>query len=168
MQMRVAAHAARAKEVRNLAEIKPKFFNAIFARTSVASPLLIEADGDFAVANAALDSNALVAIIHRIHFSYVDGATAVEAIANLEAMFSNLKQGPTQYIAVFKKEFDTKCRCLEIAGAPPLDPQRLELKFLKKLDKVRHGAMIVLLMNGRSAGGGFLKTVDDVYSIAKE
>jgi hypothetical protein len=52
----------------------------------------------------------------------VDGATAVEAIDNLEAMFSNLRQGPTQNIAVFKKEFDFQCRCLEIAGAPPLDP----------------------------------------------
>jgi hypothetical protein len=107
MQMRVTAHAARAKEVRKLAEIKPKFFNAIFARTSVASRLLIVADGDFAAANVALDPNALVAIIHRTYLTHVDGATAVETIDNLEAMFSNLRQGPTQNIAVFKKEFDS-------------------------------------------------------------
>jgi hypothetical protein len=43
----MASHATRAKEVRKLAEIKPKFFNAIFARTSVASCLFIEADGNF-------------------------------------------------------------------------------------------------------------------------
>jgi hypothetical protein len=124
MQMRVAAHAARAKEVRKLVEIKPKSFNTIFARTSVASRLLIEADGDFAAANAALDPNALVAIIHRTHFTHVDGATAVEAIENLEEMFSNLRQGPTQNIAVVIKEFDTQCRCLQIAGSPPLDTSR--------------------------------------------
>ncbi len=94
MQMRVAAHAARAKEVRTLAEVKPKFFNAIFARTSVVSRLFIEADGDFAAANAAFDPNALVAIINRTHFTHVDGTTAVEAIDNLEAMFCNLMQGP--------------------------------------------------------------------------
>ena len=101
--MRVAAHAARAKEVRKLAEIKPKFFNATFARTSEASRILIEADGDFAAVNAALDPNALVVIIHRTHFTHVGGATAVEAIDNLEAMFTILRQGPTQNIAVFKK-----------------------------------------------------------------
>jgi hypothetical protein len=38
---------------------------------------------------------------------------------------------------------------------------------LKKLDQVRHGAMIVHLMNGRSAGGAFPETVDAAYSIAK-
>jgi hypothetical protein len=86
MQLRVAAHAARAKEVRKLVEIKPKFFNAIFARTSVASRLLIKADGDFAAANAALDPNALVAIIHRTHFTHVDSATAVEALDNLDTL----------------------------------------------------------------------------------
>ena len=168
MQMRVNAHAARAKEVRKLAEIKPKFFNAIFARTSVASRLLMEADGDFAAANAALDPNELIAIIHRTHFTHVDGATAVEAMDNLETMFNNLRQGPTQNIAVFKKEFDTQARCLEIAGAPPLDPQRLALKFLKKLDQARHGPMFVHLMNGRSAGGAFPDTVDAAYAIAKD
>ncbi len=62
LQMRVAAHAARAKNVRKLAKIKPKFFNAIFARMSVASRLLIVAGDDFAAANAAFEPNALVAI----------------------------------------------------------------------------------------------------------
>jgi hypothetical protein len=64
LQMRLVAHAVQAKELRNLAEIKPKFLNAISARTSVASRILIEADGDFAAANPALDPNARVAIIH--------------------------------------------------------------------------------------------------------
>jgi hypothetical protein len=65
MQMRVAAHAAQAKEVKKLADIKPKFFNAIFAKTSVASRLLMEADGECDVANAALDQNALYAHSHK-------------------------------------------------------------------------------------------------------
>ncbi len=74
--MQVATYAARVKEVRKMTEIKPKLFNAIFARTSVAFRLLIESDGDFAAANAHLDPNAPVAIIHRNHFTYVDDVTA--------------------------------------------------------------------------------------------
>ncbi len=73
MQMRVAAYATRANKVRMLGEIKSKIFNAIFGRTSVESRILIEADGESAAANAALDSNILVAIIHRTHFTHVRG-----------------------------------------------------------------------------------------------
>jgi hypothetical protein len=47
-----------------------------------------------------------------------------------------------------------------------LDLQRLALKFLRKLDQIRHGSMIVRLMNGRSAGGAFPETVDAAYYIA--
>jgi hypothetical protein len=120
--LRLGAHAARSKEVRRLALGKPKFFSAVYARTSVASCLLIEADGDFPAAKAALDPNALVAIIQKTQFTHVDGATAVEARENLEETFGTLRQGPAQNISDFKKEFDTQVRCLEIAGADPMSP----------------------------------------------
>ena len=48
-------------------------------RGVVASHLLIEVGGDFPVVNATLDPNALVALIHKTHFTRVDGAHAVEA-----------------------------------------------------------------------------------------
>lgn len=168
MTLRLGAHAARAKEVRRLALDKPKFFSAVYARTSVASRLLIEADGDFPAAKAALDPNALIAIIHKTHFTHVDGATAVEARENLEETFGSLRQGPAQNIADFKKEFDTQVRGLEIAGAEPMSPEQLALKFLKKLDQVRHGNMFVHLMNGRSAGGAFPESANAAYVIAKD
>ncbi len=102
------------------------------------------------------------------HFSYVDGATAIEAKDTIESNFNDLRQGPTQSIAVFKKEFDTQVRALEIAGGLPIEPEQLALKFPKKLDQVRHGAILVQLLNGRSAGGAFLTSANDAYVVAKD
>ena len=166
--LRLQAHTERNKEVRKLALDKPKLFAAILQRTSVASRLLIEADGDWIAAKAASDPNALAAIIRRTHFSHVDGATAMEAKDNIESNFNDLRQGPTQSIAVFKKEFDTQVRALEVAGGDPISPEQLALEFLKKLDQVRHGAMLVHLLNGRSAGGAFPSTANDAYIVAKD
>jgi hypothetical protein len=98
----------------------------------------------------------------------VDGTTVSDAMDNFEEMFSNLRQGPIQNIAVFNKEFDTYTRCIKIARAPSLDTNHLPLKLLKKLDQARHGTMFVYLMNGRSAGRVFPCTVDYAYAIAKE
>ncbi len=61
--LRLQAHAERNKEVRKLALDKPKFFAAILQRTSVASRLLIEADGGWTAAKAASDPNALITIM---------------------------------------------------------------------------------------------------------
>jgi hypothetical protein len=66
----------------------------------------------------------------------VNGATAIEAKVNIESNFNDLGQGPTQSIAVFKKEFDTQVRVLEIEGGQPLDLEQLALQFLEKLDQV--------------------------------
>ena len=54
---------------------KLKFFSAVYARTSVVSRLLLAIDGNFPVAKAALDPNALIAIIHKTHFKHVDEST---------------------------------------------------------------------------------------------
>jgi hypothetical protein len=135
---------------------------------SVASRLLIEANGGWIVAKVASDPNALAAIIRRTHFSHVDGATAIEAKDNIESNFNDLRQGPKQSIAVFKKEFDTQVRALEIEGGQQIDPKQLALKFLKKLDQVRHGAMLIQLLNGRSAGGAFPASANYAYAAAKD
>jgi hypothetical protein len=129
MTLRLGAHAARAKEVRMLALDKPKFFSAVYARTSVASRLFIEADGEFPAAKAALDLNAFIAIINMTHFTHVDGATVVEARENLEETFGRLRQGPAQNIADFKKEFDTQMCGLKIVSADPMNPEQLALIF---------------------------------------
>ncbi len=92
---------------------------------------------------AALDPNALAAIIRRTNFPHVDGATAIEAKDTIDSNFNEFRQGPTQIIAVFKKDFDTKVLALEIAGEQPIDPEQLALQFLTKLDQVRHSAMLV-------------------------
>ena len=147
---------------------KPIFFSAVYARTSVASRILIETDGDFPAAKATLDPNALVVIIHKTHLTHVDGATAVEARENLEETFGRLRQGPAQNMSDFKKEFDTQVRGLTIAGADPISLEQLALKFLEKLDQVRHENMFVRLMNGSSVSGAFPESANAAYVIAKD
>jgi hypothetical protein len=61
----ITAHARKKRELRD--EL-PQFFDDILLKISVASKLLIEADGEWAAAKAAEDPNALVAIVHRTHF----------------------------------------------------------------------------------------------------
>ncbi len=119
--------------MRRLALDKPKFFSAVYVRTSVASRLLIEEDGEFPAAKATLDPNAFVAIIHKTHFTHVDGATTIEARKHLKETFGRLRQGPAHSISYFK-EFDTQVRGLEIAGADPMSQEQLALKFMKKLN----------------------------------
>ena len=166
--IRVSAIVARAKKVRELREEQPKFFNAILSKVSVASQLLIEADGEWAAAKAAENPNALVAIIHRTHFTHVDGATPAAARVNLLKIFAEFEQGPTQEISLFKKEFDTLLRCWEAAGAPEMDQEQQAIWFLEKLDKERHGSMLTVLKNNRAAGMTFPATVDAAYVIAKD
>jgi hypothetical protein len=67
--LRLQAHTERNKNVKKLALDKPKLFAAILQGTSVASRLLIEANGNWITAKAAPDPNALAAIIRRTHFS---------------------------------------------------------------------------------------------------
>jgi hypothetical protein len=56
-------------------------------KISVASQLLFEADGEWAVAKAAEDPNALVAIIHRTHFTHVGGATLATVLQYATVIF---------------------------------------------------------------------------------
>ncbi len=91
MTLRLGAHAAREKQVRRLAVNKPRFFSDVYAPTSVASQLLIEVNGDFPAAKAALDLNALIAIIQKTHFTHVDRSTAVEARGHVEEIFGSLR-----------------------------------------------------------------------------
>jgi len=53
-------------------------------KISIASQLLIEADGESAAAKAAEEPNALVAIVHRTHFTHVDGATPAMAKISMQ------------------------------------------------------------------------------------
>ncbi len=81
--IRVSAITAHAKMERELRDELPKFFNDIFFKISVASQLPIEADGEWAAAKAAEDSNALVDIVHRMHFTHVGCATPAMANINM-------------------------------------------------------------------------------------
>ncbi len=62
-------------------------------KISVASQLLIEADGDWAAVKADEDPKALAAIVHCAHFTHVGGATLAMAKINMQKSFNALEQG---------------------------------------------------------------------------
>ena len=127
--IRVSAITAHAKKKRELRDELPKFFNDILLKISVASQLLIEADGEWAAAKAAEDPNALVAIVHRTHFTHVGGATPAMAKINMQKSFNALEQGPSRSISEFKKEFDTLVRCMRGANIPEMDGETSAIWF---------------------------------------
>jgi hypothetical protein len=89
--IRVSVITAHAKKKRELRDELPKFLNDILSNISVASRLLIEANGDWAAAKAAEDPNVLVAIVHRIHLTHVGGVTSVIAKINIQKSFNALE-----------------------------------------------------------------------------
>ena len=93
--IRVSAITAHAKKKKELRDELPKLFNDILLKISVASKLLIKADRDWAAVKAAEDPNALVAIVHRTHFTYVGGAIPAMAKINTQESFNALEQGPS-------------------------------------------------------------------------
>jgi hypothetical protein len=93
--IRVSAITDHAKKKREMRDEQSKFFNDVLLKMSVASQLLIGADGGWAAAKAAEDPNALVAIIRRTHFTHVDGATPAMAKINMQKSFIAIEQGPS-------------------------------------------------------------------------
>jgi hypothetical protein len=141
----------------------PKFFNYILLKISVASQLLIEADGEWAAAEASENPIALVAIVHRNHFTNVGGENHAMAKINMHKPFNALEQGPPS-ISEFEKKFDTLERCMRGANIPAMDGETSAIWFLEKLDQVRHGAMVLYLTNDRVARQAFPATATRLTS----
>ncbi len=85
----------------------------------------------------------------------------------MQTSFNALEQSPSPSIFEFKKEFDNLVRCMREADIPETDGETSAIWFLEKLDQIRHGAMVLHLINGRAAGEGFPATADEAYIIAK-
>jgi hypothetical protein len=83
--------------------------------------LLIEADGEWAAAEAAEDPNALVAIVHLTHFNHAGGATPAMTKINMRKSFNALEQVSSRSIAKIKMEFDTSVRCMRGTDIPEMD-----------------------------------------------
>jgi hypothetical protein len=132
LTFRVSVIAAHAKKKRELRDELPIFSNNIILKISVASQLLIEADGERAATKAVEDPNALVAIVHRTLFSYVGGATPVMAKINMQKSYNALEQGPSRSISEFKKESDTLMRCMRGADIPEMDRKTSAICFFGK------------------------------------
>ncbi len=79
----------------------------VLLKISVAFQSLIEADEEWAASKAIEDPNAVVANVHRTHFTHVGGITPTIAKTNIQESFNALEQGPSRSISEFKKEIDT-------------------------------------------------------------
>jgi hypothetical protein len=159
--IRVSVIAAHAQKKRELRDELSKIFNYVILKINVASQLFIEADGEWAAAKTAKDPNALVAIVHRTHFTHVNGATPAMAKINVYKSFNALEQGTSRRISVFKIKFATLVRCMLVADILEMDGETSAIWFLEKLYQVRHGAMVLYLNNGRAVGQAFPATTDE-------
>ena len=130
--------------------------------------LLIETYMEWGEAEASEDLNALVAIMHKTHFTHVGGATPAMIKINMQKAFIVLEQGPSRSISEFTKEFDTLLRCMRGAGILEMDGETSIIWFLEKLDQDQHGAMVMSLTDRRAAGQAFPVTADEVYIIEKD
>lgn len=74
-----------------------------------------------------------------------------------------LKQEPGMPIAEFKKEFQEQVEVLVCLQTPK---SKETIKFLLKLDRARHGAMLVELKNQAARGIPYFPTVEDAYNFA--
>ena len=54
------------------------------------------------------------------------------------------------------------------ANIPEIDGKTSAIVFLKKLDQVRHGAIVLYLSNDMLAGQAFPATADEAYIIVKK
>ncbi len=166
--IRVSVITAHAKKKRELRDDLPNFFNYILLKISVASQLLVEADGEWAAAKATEDPNALVAIVHRIHFTHVSCATPAMAKINMQKLFDALGQGPSRGIFEFKTEFNTLVRCMRGAGISKMNGETSAIWVLEKLDKVQHGVIVYYLTNSSDTEQAFPVTANEAYIIAKD
>ena len=103
-------------------------------------------------AKATEDPNALVAIVYRIHFPHVCGATLSMAKSNMQKSFNVLELGPSRIIPEFEMEFDTLMCTIRRSNFPEMYSETSTIWFLEKLDQDRHGAMVIYLTNGMAAG----------------
>ncbi len=124
-------------------------------------------DGEWAAAKAAEDPNALVAIVHRTHFTHVGGATPAMAKINMQKSSNALEQGPSRIISEFKKKFDTLVRYMRGANIPEMDGETSGICFWENLDQAWHGAMVLYLINNIVAGQAFHATANEAGIIAK-
>jgi len=165
----------RLDRVEDMRKQSKPFFRDIYATISEDSRNIIKALPGYAdgVSWGVLEApNELWAGIRLTHHTNENAGDGIELAAlNLmdkEESFMYFRQGPTIDIHTFKKEFVLKVASLEAAGSVIVgDEARKAMHFLTKLDKLRHGEMMLQLTNRATEGTPFPATVELAYTFAK-
>ena len=169
----IRAHSRRAEEVAKVQREAPMFYRALWATLSEESRNLVKAQpgygGDEGF-GANERPNELWAAIRLTHFTLENAAEGV-AMADLnllakEKAFERLQQKPSQPIADFLREYLDLITDIEAAGVPPREESLKAAYFLDKLDKQRHGQMLVQLRNRALLGEPYPQTVQEAYVLA--
>jgi hypothetical protein len=164
----------RHEKLKALEDESPKFYRAIWATLSEESRALLSAQPGYDGPDgwgARERPNDLLAAIRLTHFTNenaIEGPGMAELNLQMkEAAFANFRQLPGVPISKFKKEFLERVAALEAAGGA-VDPEpRKAMKFLNKLDKERHGRMLIRLKNDALRGvAAYPATVEEAYTLA--
>jgi hypothetical protein len=156
-----------------LADEAPKFFRALWATLGEDSRNLVAAQPNYDGA-AGFGSNErpneLWAAIRLTHFTNENScegpAMARMNLLKKQEVFDRFRQLPGVSIAVYKRDFLEHVASLEAAGMTADHDAVKALKFLNKLDQVRHGPMMVHLQNEAGAGRDYPQTVEAAYTRA--
>jgi len=146
------------------------FFRCIWATLSEEPRSRVAAQPNFGGPNgwgSTEQPNELWAAIRLTHFTNENAVEGAEMVTmNLLAkqeVFDRFRQKPGVAISDFKRDFLKQVASLEAAGLTADGEPVKALKFLRKLDPARHGAMMIYLQNEAGSGRPYPQTVEDAY-----
>ena len=161
-ERRLSSTAAMKKE-------SPKFYNCLMKSFSVGSTVIIKKHIDFPAAEISANPVALFAIVRYTHLTNVSGGGPL-MVDHEEEMkereFNLFLQTETMDLSTFYKMYtDYRTMLTSMHVTAPTGPREAQ-KFLMKLDRKRHGAMILHMENAAIMGTPYPQTLADAYQTA--
>ena len=150
-------------------DMAPKFFAWILQSLSTQSKVVVTKHIDYSTASLAQNPNSLFLIIRETHLTNVSGGGPLmkdcEA-EDREIEFNQFRQTEAMSISDFYQKYrDFRTMLNGMSVAAPTGA-REAVKFLKKLDRARHGDMVRDLENAAKLGTPMPATLEDAYRIA--
>ena len=169
--LRDKAEERRLSTVSAMKKEAPKFYFCLMKSLSVGSSVIIRkhADLGFEVTELASDPAALFAIIRSNHLTNVSGGGQEMLIHEgeiKEREFNSLEQTEAMDLNTFYKAYVEYRTMLTNMHVTAPTAAREAQKFLLKLDKKRHGPMLLQLQNAAITGTPYPQTLIDAYQLA--
>ena len=167
--LRDKAEERRLSTVSAMKKEAPKFYFCLMKSLSVGSSVIIKKHADFEVAVLASDPVALFAIIRSTHLTNVSGG-GPEMLNHEEEIkereFNSFEQTEAMDLNTFYKAYVEYRTMLTNMHVTAPTAAREAQKFLLKLDKKRHGPMLLQLQNAAITGTPYPQTLIDAYQLA--